>query len=35
MGVFWGVAKISNSFGGLEIPVLFLFCFFFLWGGGG
>ena len=33
MGVFWGgggVAKISNIFGGLEIPVVVFF-----WGGGG
>ena len=33
MGVFWGVAKISNIFGFLKF--LFFFFFFFFFGGGG
>ena len=34
MGDIFGVAKISNVFGGLlEIPYFFFF-FFFFWGGG-
>ena len=42
MGVFFGVAKISNIFGVLEIPDIFYFLFFFFFfffffflGGGG
>ena len=36
MGVFWGVAKISNISGVLEIPVsFFCFCFFYFFFGGG
>ena len=31
MGIFWGVAKISNNFG---VCLIFLM-FFFFWGGGG
>ena len=32
MGVFWGIANISNIFGVLEIPFFFIFIFFL--GGG-
>ena len=34
MGVFWGVAKISNILGGF-LKFLFFFLFFFFGGGGG
>ena len=34
MGIFLGVAKISNIFRVLDIPDFFFFFFFFLRGGG-
>ena len=35
MGIFLGVAKITNNFWVLDIPDFFFFFFFFFWGGGG
>ena len=35
MGIFLGVAKISNIFRVLDIPDISFFFFFFFWGGGG
>ena len=35
MGIFLGVAKISNIFRVLDIPDIFFFFFFFGGGGGG
>ena len=35
MGIFLGVAKISNIFRVLDIPDFFFFFFFFCGGGGG
>ena len=34
MGNILGDAKISNTFWVLEIPNIYIFFFFFLWGGG-
>ena len=35
MGIFLGVAKISNILGCFTILIFLFFFFFFFWGGGG